>query len=745
MMQKPQSTPENGHPEERHTKAPFITSVIAHIDHGKTTLIDSIVAAEGRISKSIAGDLRYLDTRADEQEREITLKLSFIKLNSGHIFIDTPGHVDFEALLHSSTMLCDRHIIIIDCMEGITPRTYSLIQYIDREQTVLVINKIDKCDSHEDIEMIIHQFNSLIGSCIFSWDRNNVIICSAFHCAGVCKDTNTFTKHNTLKGAFLAFKMLRTKYSEDSIGDLLAKYKIHHKTLKNVYTAVMPLFEAIMSTLNALPDLKGAIGNELKKLSIGGSRTDPVVTEDLKDDVVPVKNGDVLNVDSLLISPYGIQIEKNDYSRDNVGFVCKILKGEIRKGDRVYCNFLEGPDHAFIRQQTEVESIYAFDFDRPEERPTSGDELLVAIKGDFRRNCVVSTAETDCVLPVCKTPFYTSLVILRDISLLPEIKRDIKTLSYLEPGMKCKLTRYSELEMRCGGRVQFEKICYDLERMKYSFEVRNARMMFVEYPRKQDECEYFDSGARVKMRITPIEEYWQQINEKALVNTEKGAEGENEDPRGPHTVQDENRNCTFVIHCPENCHVVESVLSVFVSVGPLIRESITNIAIEIFVILEEDRVIADDQEITEESVGEGGAGNLGYALLKRQLNDLYANCEPSITPLLSELTLFFDKKYIRTIYVIIQQYAFISSEEEYDEATEYCVVRCRMPLFLLTTFTEDVHKETKGTAYIKVRDVRLYDLKNDFSEYIPKIRQEKGLHVGEKIIEDPTRQRTLRR
>ncbi len=82
-----------------------ITSMIAHIDHGKTTLIDSLITSTGFFSKSLADELRYLDSRKDEQERGITLKLSPIKLQNGHTFIDTPGHVDFDSLIFSSSAL----------------------------------------------------------------------------------------------------------------------------------------------------------------------------------------------------------------------------------------------------------------------------------------------------------------------------------------------------------------------------------------------------------------------------------------------------------------------------------------------------------------------------------------------------------------------------------------------------------------------------------------------------------------
>lgn len=73
--------------------------IVAHVDHGKTTLADSLVASNGIISRSSSGKLRYLDSRDDEQERGITMKSSAISLVfNDHLInlIDTPGHVDFS-------------------------------------------------------------------------------------------------------------------------------------------------------------------------------------------------------------------------------------------------------------------------------------------------------------------------------------------------------------------------------------------------------------------------------------------------------------------------------------------------------------------------------------------------------------------------------------------------------------------------------------------------------------------------
>ena len=157
----------------------IVTCVVAHIDHGKTTLIDSLVSAGGAISKSLAGEIRYLDTRADEQERGITLKLGMatVKYRETHVIVDTPGHVDFEHLVHSASLLADNFLIVVDVNEGITPRTYTLINYIENKNAVLVLNKIDKIwkmsfeDFYSRLSEILERVNSLAKEERFIWKK----------------------------------------------------------------------------------------------------------------------------------------------------------------------------------------------------------------------------------------------------------------------------------------------------------------------------------------------------------------------------------------------------------------------------------------------------------------------------------------------------------------------------------------------------------------------------------------------
>ncbi len=154
--------------------------IVAHIDHGKTTLTDSLLAAAGLLPRELAGSARVLDYLEEEQKRKITIKsanISLLHRVGDRSFLvnlaDTPGHVDFTGRVTQALRAVDGVIVVVDAVEEVMSQTETVIRQALREgvKPVLFINKVDRLIdelklSAREIEAkfkhIILSFNNLV-------------------------------------------------------------------------------------------------------------------------------------------------------------------------------------------------------------------------------------------------------------------------------------------------------------------------------------------------------------------------------------------------------------------------------------------------------------------------------------------------------------------------------------------------------------------------------------------------------
>ncbi len=225
--------------------------VIAHVDHGKTTMSDSLLASSGIISPSVAGQALALDSMKLEQDRQMTIvqanvTLLYEKDNEEYVInmIDTPGHIDFTGRVTRSLRAIDGAVVVSDSVEGIMTQTETVTRQAleERVRPVLYINKIDRLikelrltpeKMQEWLLEIVNNFNRLID--IYAEpeykEKRKVSIQDASVSFGSAKDRWGFNS-DVMKKKGISFKDIFTAYSEGGDVKKLAE--------------IAPLYDAVL-------------------------------------------------------------------------------------------------------------------------------------------------------------------------------------------------------------------------------------------------------------------------------------------------------------------------------------------------------------------------------------------------------------------------------------------------------------------------------------------------------------------
>ncbi|MHA1883474.1 MAG: GTP-binding protein [Promethearchaeota archaeon] len=276
--------------------------LVGHIDHGKTTLSDSLLSEAGFLSPDLAGEARALDYLEEEQQRGITMKsanisLYYEKTLEGYDpflinLVDTPGHLDFSGKVTRALRLIDGVVVVVDAVEEVITQSETVIKQALQEgvKPILFINKVDRLIrelrlSDEEIKKkyirIINSFNTLIERHAnppfdqewkVSPSSGNVAFGSALHKWG-------FTLNILEKGS-LKFKDIRERYNKDtytkeSYADLAVYFPIHMAILEMVVDHLPNPIKAQKYRIGKIWD--GDLNSELGRAMVNCDPNGPLI------------------------------------------------------------------------------------------------------------------------------------------------------------------------------------------------------------------------------------------------------------------------------------------------------------------------------------------------------------------------------------------------------------------------------------------------------------------------------------
>ncbi|KAF9586923.1 hypothetical protein IFM89_039795 [Coptis chinensis] len=281
-------------------------SVIAHVDHGKSTLTDSLVAAAGIIAQETAGDVRMTDTRADEAERGITIKSTGISLyyemsdeslsafkgpRVGNEYlinlIDSPGHVDFSSEVTAALRITDGALVVVDCIEGVCVQTETVLRQAlgERIRPVLTVNKMDRCflelqvdgeEAYQTFQRVIENANvimatyedPLLGDVMVYPEKGTVAFSAGLH--GWAFTLTNFAKMYASKFGVDESKMMERLWGENFFDPATKKWTTKNTgspTCKRGF--VQFCYEPIKQIINTcMNDQKDKLWPMLKKLGV---------------------------------------------------------------------------------------------------------------------------------------------------------------------------------------------------------------------------------------------------------------------------------------------------------------------------------------------------------------------------------------------------------------------------------------------------------------------------------------------
>ncbi|MDI6916860.1 MAG: elongation factor EF-2 [Thermoplasmatales archaeon] len=415
----------------------------AHIDHGKTTLSDNLLAGAGMISEALAGTQLLLDYDEQEQARGITINAanaSMVHKYGGEEYlinlIDTPGHVDFGGDVTRAMRALDGVIIVVCAVEGVMPQTETVIRQAMKEKVrpVLFINKVDRLINELKVtsEQMQQRFVKIIGEANAlikryapeefrsKWavkvDDGSVMFGSAYKKWGISIPY--------MKKTGITFKDIYEHCAKNRQEELSKKAILHEVVLDSV---IKHLPDPTVAQKYRIPQIwKGDIDSEIGKAMMNCD-----------------ENGSLaLMITKIIMDPHAGEIA-----------IGRIYSGKVNRGQEVKIVGMPNPYHI---QQVAI-SVGA---DRlPVEELNAGNIVAVSGVKDAAAGVTITNTDMEAFEKIVhySEPVVTVAIEAKHMKDLPKLVEVLRTLAKADPSLQVEINQETGEHLLSGmGELHLE-------------------------------------------------------------------------------------------------------------------------------------------------------------------------------------------------------------------------------------------------------------------------------------------------
>ncbi|MFC1691222.1 elongation factor EF-2 [Nanoarchaeota archaeon] len=702
-------------------------AICAHIDHGKTTFSDNLLAGSGMMSEELAGKARQLDFHDDEQERGITIDSAAVSMV--HEFkdkeylinlIDTPGHVDFGGDVTRAMRAVDGAIVLTCAVEGIMPQTETVLRQAlkERVKPILFINKVDRLIKElqltpeamqERFIKVITNVNKLIKQIAEKeygekWQTNveegSVAFGSAFH--------NWALSIPYMKENNITFKDIIDAYTsndQEKIKELAKKAPIHEVILNMVIDHVP---NPVVAQEYRVPKLwHGDLDSELGKSLVNCDPNGPLA----------------FVVTKVVVDPQAGEISAG-----------RLFSGTITKGQEAFMNN--------ANQQTRIQQVFIYNGAKREiiENVPAGNIIGVAgIKSFPGETITIEQAEPFEQIKHIFEPVVTKAIEAKKPSDLPKLIEVLKIVQKEDPGIQIEINEETGEHLMSGmGELHLEIIENRIKTDKgVDVQTSNPIVVYREaVTKKSREFEGKSPNKHNKFRfyVEPLPpEVVRGITEGKIPSGRVRQKDQiamrdilNEygfnSKESPKVKEIHNRNMLIdmtrgIVHIGEVIELVMDMFEDVMNAGPVAREPCSGL-----------KIVFSDTSLHEDAIHRGPAQV--YPAVREGIRAAISDAGPLIFEPVQVMQFEAPEEYMGELSKLVSskrgQLLEMNSEQG------QVVVKSKMPVAEMFGLSNDLRSSTGGRGNSFVVDQNFEKLPNELQhKIISQIRQRKGLKEEE--------------